>query len=111
MSLFKILSVFFGDIRRAFSKNEFKAIFSLTVITLTFGTVFYHFAEKWSWADSLYFSVMTLATIGYGDLSPTTQFTKIITVIYVLMGLGILLSFVTAIGEERIQNRINRRRR
>jgi len=33
------------------------------------GTVIYHFVEGWSWLDSLYFSVITLTTIGYGDFS------------------------------------------
>ncbi|WGK66238.1 potassium channel family protein [Croceiramulus getboli] len=65
------------------------------------GTVVYRFAEGWPWLDAYYFSVMTLSTVGYGDLAPTTPFTKIFTTFYVLAGLGIILNFVTVFFEHR----------
>jgi hypothetical protein len=48
---------------------EFQALFFLVVVTLASGAVFYRVAEGWSLFDSFYFSVITLTTIGYGDLS------------------------------------------
>lgn len=30
-------------------------------------TVFYHVQEGWRWIDTLYFSVITISTVGYGD--------------------------------------------
>ncbi|HEY7465164.1 MAG TPA: potassium channel family protein, partial [Dehalococcoidia bacterium] len=68
-----------------------------TVAILAFGTVFYHYTEDWSWVDSLYFCTITLATIGYGDLTPTKDFTKLFTVVYVLVGLGIVATFITTL--------------
>jgi voltage-gated potassium channel len=50
------------------------------------GTFLYHLLEGWSWLDSLYFVIVTLATIGYGDLSPTRPITKIITIFYAING-------------------------
>ncbi|MCF7917499.1 potassium channel family protein [Candidatus Gracilibacteria bacterium] len=111
MRFFRIIPTFLRDVKNAFRKYEFQTLFSLTAITLILGTVFYHLTEKWSWIDSFYFSVMTLTTVGYGDLAPTTNFTKIMTVVYIFSGLGILFSFVNAIGEERINNSANRRKR
>jgi hypothetical protein len=38
-------------------------------------------------------SASSLATVGYGDLVPTTPFSKIFTIFYIANGLGIMLSF------------------
>ncbi|XP_034208473.1 two-pore potassium channel 5 isoform X2 [Prunus dulcis] len=47
--------------------------------------------------DALYFCIVTMCTIGYGDIAPTTPFTKIFACVFVLFGFGfidILLSGV-----------------
>jgi hypothetical protein len=59
---------------------------------LLFGTLAYHFLEGWSLLDSLYFCVITLATVGYGDLTPTTPLARAFTIIYVLNGIVVLLT-------------------
>lgn len=84
---------------KKFKKVKVKAYQTLTslfFIVIATGTVFYHFAENWSWIDSLYFSVITLTTIGYGDMHPTTAFTKAFTVFYVFIGIGIIFGFINA---------------
>jgi hypothetical protein len=60
---------------------------------LLFGTIVYHFLEGWSILDSLYFCVITLATVGYGDLTPATPFARVFTIIYVINGIVVLLAF------------------
>jgi hypothetical protein len=81
--------------------------------TLIVGMLFYHFFEGWSYLDSLYFCVVSLGTVGYGDLTPTTPFTKVFTIIYLINGIGILLTFfdrIRAVRSKRIETRIARRR-
>ena len=73
---------------------EFRGLFITLLITLLIGTLFYRRAEGWSLFDSLYFSVITLSTVGYGDLAPTKIGSKIFTIMYIFMGIGILLGFV-----------------
>jgi voltage-gated potassium channel Kch len=92
-----------------FKDPQFRSLFTLVGIVLAFGTIVYHNIEGWGWLDSLYFSVITLTTIGYGDLSPSTDVGKIFTIMYVFMGLGVLVGFVTATGDyiqKRRQQRI-----
>jgi len=53
----------------------------------------------WTWVESLYFCVVTLTTVGYGDFSPKTTFTKWFTCFYILIGIasiGVALGIVTS---------------
>lgn len=71
-------------------------VISVFVVILA-GTAFYSQAEGWSIVDSLYFTVITLLTIGYGDLAPTSDGAKLFTVVYALIGVGLVASFVTVL--------------
>ena len=57
---------------------------------LAIGTVVYHFVENWSWVDSFYFSSVALTTVGFGDLTPSTDVSKLFTVIYIFSGITII---------------------
>jgi voltage-gated potassium channel len=81
-----------------------------SALLLVVGTVFYHNIEGWSWLDSLYFCVISLATVGYGDLHPTTELSKVFTIVYVMSGIGILLAFVDAMFERGREDRARRAR-
>lgn len=70
---------------------------------LLVGTLVYHWLEGWSYLDALYFCVITLATIGYGDLTPTTPLAKAFTILYVINGIVILLSVFDRIRVVRTQ--------
>jgi voltage-gated potassium channel len=70
----------------------------LVVSLLLIGAVFYSLVEGWSVIDAIYFSAMSLATVGYGDLVPTTDVGKLFTTVYVIAGIGILVSFFTALA-------------
>jgi hypothetical protein len=71
--------------------------------TLLIGTLFYHWMEGWSYLDSLYFCVVSLGTVGYGDLTPTTPAAKIFTIVYLINGIVILLSLFDRIRIVRTQ--------
>lgn len=57
------------------------------------GTAFYSVHENWSVIDALFFSVTTLTTTGYGNLVPETELGKVFTMLYVLLGAGIIVAF------------------
>jgi len=88
--------------------EKFRSLLYLTVLILAIGTFFYHSVEGWKWLDSLYFSVITLTTVGYGDFTPKTNIGKIFTIIYIFIGLGILIGFITPIGEYIVDRRLER---
>ena len=41
-------------------------------------------------SDAAYFCVTSLATVGYGDLTPVTRLGRLFTMIYIIAGLGVL---------------------
>jgi voltage-gated potassium channel Kch len=92
-----------GQVRRAvryaWLDSAFRFLFFLTIGVLAIGTSFYHLVEEWRWLDSLYFCVMTLATVGYGDFSPQTDAGKIFTIFYVLIGIGIVFAIFSRLAE------------
>lgn len=68
-----------------------RPIFIYAAVMVIVGAALYHWLEGWGWLDSIYFVVITLTTIGYGDFSPTTPLTKLITIFYGLNGVILLL--------------------
>ncbi len=72
---------------------QFRLTGLVALAVLSTGAVFYHIVEKLSWLDSFYFSVITLATVGYGDITPHTNLGKIFTMFYVIVGIGIIGTF------------------
>lgn len=82
----------------------------LVVSLLIVGTIFYVLIEGWSVIDAVYFSAMSLATVGYGDVVPETAVGKLFTVVYVLAGIGILVSFFTALTAKTLELLDARRR-
>ena len=64
------------------------------------GTLFYWRFEDWTIIEALYFCVVTLTTVGYGDLSPTTAGTQIFTIVYILTGFGVLVALLTSVAEK-----------
>lgn len=85
--------------------HQFQAISLLAIATIAGGSLFYHLVEKLSWVDSLYFTVVTLGTVGYGDIVPHTNFGKLFTSFYILFGIGIIAGFANIMIKHAIIKR------
>ncbi|WP_103667815.1 TrkA family potassium uptake protein [Pseudanabaena sp. BC1403] len=78
------------------------------------GTLGYRFIEGWSWFDSLYMTIITLATIGYGETNPLHFEGRIFTLTLIVMGVlsisYIAAQFTAAIANGHIYNIFQARR-
>ncbi len=83
----------------ALKDGRVKGILAFTVGMILWASVFYHFIEGWSWLDSIYFSVVTISTVGYGDFSPETAAGKVFTMVYIIVGLGIFVTAATTVAD------------
>ncbi len=75
--------------------------FVAAALVLT-GTIFYWRFEDWTIVEALYFSVVTLTTVGYGDLHPTSAGTEIFTIFYILTGIGVFVALLASIAQQYI---------
>jgi voltage-gated potassium channel Kch len=67
------------------------------------GTLFYWRFEDWTIIEAFYFCIVTLTTVGFGDLSPTTPGTQIFTVVYILTGFGVLVALLTSVAQQYLK--------
>jgi len=88
--------------------------FLLINAILLLGTLGYMFVEGWGFLDSLYMTVITIATVGFKEVGPLSSQGKIFTILLIMIGMGILLfsiSTVTAFLVEGDLNVMLRRRK
>ena len=81
-----------------------RLVFYWAAVFLVVCMLIYHWLEGWNYLDALYFCVISLATIGYGDLTPTTAGAKVFTILYVVNGIAILLALFDRIRIVRNQD-------
>lgn len=92
-------------VRRLLRDPETRALPFIALALVLGGTVFYSLAEGWTVIEALYFSVVALTTVGFGDLTPTNDAVRLFTVAYILVGVGVLLALLTAVIQKYVAAR------
>ena len=91
----------FRALRAMLRDPESKVLAVSALVVIAVGTLFYTWNEGWSPIQALYFCVVTLATVGYGDLHPTNELSQLFTIAYILSSVGIIAAFVTELAKHR----------
>ena len=102
------ITAFIRAIRVLWQDESFRAIVGLAAALLVSGTVFYVIVEGWSPLDALYFSVVTLTTVGFGDFAPHTDLGKGFTIVFILAGIGIVVAFASQVVNAMVADRTER---
>ena len=85
--------------------NVTTAGLALLVLTVA-GTLGYRLVEGWTLFDSLYMTIITLATIGYGEPAGMTQAGRAFTVLLIVAGVGTVGYAVTVVTQSTIQGEL-----
>ena len=89
-----------------YSRRDRTGIYAvlIIVIILLYGILGSMYIMELNIYDSIYYTIITLATVGYGDIIPITPLQKIFSVTLALSGVGILAYIVTFIISSVTQN-------
>ncbi|MBI4188744.1 MAG: potassium channel protein [Chloroflexi bacterium] len=93
-------------------------IYALAAIIVT-GVIGYVTVEGWSFIDALFMTIITVTTVGYGEVHPLTAAGRIFSIFLIIGGVGASLYTLTGVieyliegeigatfGRRRMQNRI-----
>ncbi|HTW88124.1 MAG TPA: potassium channel protein [Candidatus Binataceae bacterium] len=81
------------------------AIAGIVLVTVA-GMLGYMIIEGFSPLDALYMSVITVSTVGYGEVHPLDADGRIFTIVLIVTGVGTVLYLLTSIGELVIEGRL-----
>lgn len=86
----------------------------LLIAVFLSGSVGFHLIEGWSILDAMFMTIITITTIGYGEVHPLSTAGKVFDLIIILMGVGsaayVFASFTRFIVEGEMQRYFGRRR-
>lgn len=58
----------------------------------------------WSFASSFLYSLTLITTIGYGSISPRTPWGRLMTIIYAVIGIPLMLVYLSTVGDSLAKN-------
>lgn len=90
-----------------------KGIVILAFILFT-GTIGYMIIERWSFLDSLYMTIITITTVGFGEVRAVSGEGRLFTIFIIFLGMGIIAYIVgltaQAMVELQVRSIIGRRK-
>ena len=94
--------------------KQFRLALMALVTLIVLGTFGYHILMSWSILDSLYMTVITLATVGYKEVQPLDATGKVFTIVMIIFGVSVVFwagaSLIEAVVGEQIWHAFQRKR-
>ena len=83
-------------------------LIGLIIVVIFFGYIFYITEPTVeSIGDGFYWALVTVTTVGYGDITPTTLSGKLIASFLILLGLGLIATITAIVSAKFIQNYVD----
>ncbi|MDX1664894.1 MAG: potassium channel protein [Candidatus Promineifilaceae bacterium] len=80
-------------------QNRLLIFFGGLLAVLALGTGWYYVVESWSVLDSLYMTVITLTTVGFGEIHPLSPRSRLFTILLILLGVSTVAYGFGSLGE------------
>lgn len=93
--------------------KKYQVLVLLPLLVLLIGTAGFMAIEGLNFLDAFYLTIVTISTVGYGDIHPTVTAGKIFGIFLIIIGIGTFLTILTNVTQwliQRSQNRIRRHR-
>lgn len=78
------------ELNKSYATSRYQWAGFLLLIYMALGIIYYHGIEDISLVDSIYFTVVTLATVGYGDIYPHHREARVFTCFFITLGVCII---------------------
>ncbi len=80
-------------------KNKLFSVILLTVILITTGVIGYMSIGNYTFIDALYMTVITVSTVGFGEVHPSSDTEKLFTIFLILTSIGVFAHIVSVTTE------------
>ena len=105
--IINLLTLFRNFLHRL-THNQLSLVLIPITVLLLIGTFGYASLEGWSLLDALYATIITVTTVGYGDLSPVTPGGRIFAIFFALGAIGMASYAISAVATRVITWEHNR---
>lgn len=95
--LFAYVFRFTNRLKVFLNTNGFKYVLAITACFICAGGIAIHYAEGMSFSDGMWWAFVTATTVGYGDISPATPLGRLVAMILMLVGIGLIGSLTSTI--------------
>lgn len=103
LRLLKVLTLIGNILNKIFRKTNIANVFYVVAAIVIAVAVAFHFVEHQSYMNSFYWAIITVSTVGYGDVSAHTTLGKLLSILMALGGVGmfgVLTSSITSYFQE-----------
>ena len=93
----------------------------LVLAMIGIAAAIFHSLEDWTWVQAIYFATATITTVGYGDLVPTTDVSRLVVSLYVILCIPLVFLSIGVVAEaiftryqeaiKRSERRVKRKRK
>jgi voltage-gated potassium channel len=98
---------FFRRMFKLLTHSDIYRVIGIVFVVMLLGSIgFVVFETDMKFADGLWWSIVTLTTVGYGDISPATPGGRLVGIAIMVVGIGLLGTLTATIASIFVENRM-----